>query len=104
MKQFKKLIHDILMSFQSSLNFVFNFKVIRDAFYKEKSLQQKSSFADLVTETDKNVEDLLTKMIKAKYPEHRFIGEETTTEKVVFNDEPVWIIDPVDGTTNFVHK
>jgi myo-inositol-1(or 4)-monophosphatase len=34
----------------------------------------------------------------------RFIGEETTTEKVKFTNNPVWIIDPVDGTTNFVHQ
>lgn len=33
-----------------------------------------------------------------------FIGEESTVDRVDFNDKPVWIIDPVDGTTNFVHK
>ena len=35
----------------------------------------------------------------------RFIGEESAAagEKVVFSDEPTWIIDPIDGTTNFVH-
>ena len=34
----------------------------------------------------------------------RFIGEETTVEKVKFTNDPVWIVDPVDGTTNFVHS
>ena len=34
----------------------------------------------------------------------RFIGEESTVAKVEFTDDPVWIIDPVDGTTNFVHR
>lgn len=33
-----------------------------------------------------------------------FIGEESTFDKVDFNENPVWIIDPVDGTTNFVHR
>lgn len=36
----------------------------------------------------------------------RFIGEETVSsgQKVVLTDEPTWIIDPIDGTTNFVHR
>jgi fructose-1,6-bisphosphatase/inositol monophosphatase family enzyme len=43
-------------------------------------------------------------LIKEKYENHKFIGEESTNEKVEFNDDPVWIVDPVDGTTNFYHK
>lgn len=36
----------------------------------------------------------------------RFIGEESAVDgqKVVLTDDPTWIIDPIDGTTNFVHK
>lgn len=33
-----------------------------------------------------------------------FIGEESTSEKLNFSNDPVWIIDPIDGTTNFVHR
>ena len=35
-----------------------------------------------------------------------FIGEESVAagEKTVFTDKPTWIIDPIDGTTNFVHR
>ena len=35
----------------------------------------------------------------------RFIGEESAAagDKTVFGDDPTWIIDPIDGTTNFVH-
>jgi len=35
----------------------------------------------------------------------RFIGEESAAAgaKTVFGNEPTWIIDPIDGTTNFVH-
>lgn len=79
-------------------------QIIRDAFYKEKSIKEKENYADFVTETDTKVEDVLTKALKSKYPTHNFIGEETTVEKVKFTDHPVWIIDPVDGTTNFAHK
>jgi len=78
--------------------------IIRDAFYKEKTLKDKENYADLVTETDVKVEKVFTETMKKKYPNHRFIGEETTQSKVNFNNDPIWIIDPVDGTTNFVHK
>ncbi|CAF0710717.1 unnamed protein product [Brachionus calyciflorus] len=79
-------------------------QVIRDAFYKEKNVTDKANYADFVTETDTKVEKILTETLKVKYPKHNFIGEETTQGKVQFTDAPVWIIDPVDGTTNFVHK
>ena len=37
---------------------------------------------------------------------YRFIGEESSAEgtSCVFTDDPTWIIDPIDGTTNFVHR
>ena len=44
--------------------------------------------------------------IKSVYPTHRFIGEETYSDTSVsseLTDEYTWVIDPVDGTTNFVH-
>ena len=36
----------------------------------------------------------------------RFIGEESTTAdtKLELSDDPTWVIDPIDGTTNFVHR
>lgn len=64
----------------------------------------KSTDIDLVTETDKKVEDLLITGLKANFPDHKFIGEESASEKNVLTDAPTWMIDPVDGTTNFVHK
>lgn len=37
---------------------------------------------------------------------HRFIGEESVAagEKLELTDSPTWIIDPIDGTVNFVHR
>jgi len=36
----------------------------------------------------------------------RFIGEESTNDdtKLELSDDPTWVIDPIDGTTNFVHR
>ncbi|KAI8145444.1 hypothetical protein BJV82DRAFT_603682 [Fennellomyces sp. T-0311] len=60
---------------------------------------------DLVTETDQAVEKYIKQRLSQTYPEHRFIGEETMAEGVEaeFTEEPTWIVDPIDGTTNFVH-
>lgn len=60
---------------------------------------------DLVTETDKACEDLIFNHLKNKFPEHKFIGEETSAAfgTSELTDDPTWIVDPLDGTTNFVH-
>lgn len=81
-------------------------EVVKDAFYKEKDQKTKESYADIVTETDQAVEKLIISLLQEKYPTHRFIGEESTAEgkKVEWTDTPTWIIDPIDGTANFVHS
>eukprot|EP00775_Hariotina_reticulata_P002876 gene2876-3166_t len=82
--------------------------VIRDGGAKSnKHIEQKSSYADLVTETDKRCEDLIRSMLTEYFPEHKFIGEETaavTGQPGELTDEPTWMVDPLDGTTNFVHS
>lgn len=81
-------------------------EVIRNAVGAGKHVETKASFADLVTETDREVENLLISGFKKKFPDHKFIGEETTSSgtKCELTDSPTWIIDPVDGTMNFVHS
>ncbi|XP_063693611.1 inositol monophosphatase 1-like [Bolinopsis microptera] len=75
------------------------------AYNSHKNIETKESSSDLVTETDKAIEDLISSKVKEKYPEHGFIGEETVSAdgKIVFDDRPTWIVDPIDGTMNFVH-
>lgn len=77
-------------------------KVILEASGQMKKVNVKESFADLVTETDKGVEKMLFDELKKRYPNDRFIGEESAN-KEPWTVEPTWIIDPIDGTTNFVH-
>ncbi|KAG5851041.1 inositol monophosphatase 1-like [Anguilla anguilla] len=81
-------------------------KMIREALKKEISVMQKSSPVDLVTETDQKVEALIISSLKEKYPTHSFIGEESVAAGApsILTDNPTWIIDPIDGTTNFVHR
>lgn len=81
-------------------------RIIADRNSGEKAVVEKSSNIDLLTETDQQVERLLMDGITGKYPEHKFIGEEETSagKKAELTDAPTWIIDPVDGTMNFVHS
>ncbi|XP_043688747.1 inositol-phosphate phosphatase isoform X1 [Telopea speciosissima] len=79
-------------------------EIIRKGFYETKHVEHKGQ-VDLVTETDKACEDLIFNHIKQHYPEHKLIGEETTAAcgTTELTDQPTWIVDPLDGTTNFVH-
>ncbi|KAI3456550.1 hypothetical protein Pfo_013213 [Paulownia fortunei] len=79
-------------------------EVIRFGFYETKRVEHKGQ-VDLVTETDKACEELIFNFLKLQFPDHKFIGEETTAAcgATELTDEPTWIVDPLDGTTNFVH-
>ena len=66
----------------------------------------KGAAADLVTETDLRCEGLIRGRLIAAFPGHRFIGEEESAalgRTPGLTEEPTWLVDPVDGTTNFVH-
>uniref|UniRef100_A0A2K5Y5R3 Inositol-1-monophosphatase n=1 Tax=Mandrillus leucophaeus TaxID=9568 RepID=A0A2K5Y5R3_MANLE len=81
-------------------------EVVCEALKNEMNVMLKSSPVDLVTATDQKVEKMLISSIKEKYPSHSFIGEESVAagEKSILTNNPTWIIDPIDGTTNFVHR
>ena len=57
-------------------------------------------YNDFVTEVDLASEKEIIRVLKASYPEHAFLGEETGLSNQADN---IWIIDPLDGTTNFLH-
>ncbi|XP_054870760.1 inositol monophosphatase 1-like [Amphiprion ocellaris] len=80
-------------------------EVVKEALLDDRAVMTKSSSVDLVTQTDQKVEQLIIQSVKEKFPTHRFIGEESVAagESCVLTDCPTWIIDPIDGTTNFVH-
>jgi len=80
--------------------------MISEAFHRPKNVEVKSGPNDLVTETDKAVEKMVFSAIHDKFPTHKTIGEETVADgvKAEFTDDITWIIDPIDGTMNFVHS
>ncbi|XP_058118905.1 uncharacterized protein LOC131288888 [Anopheles ziemanni] len=70
-----------------------------------KRVDVKGKHWDLVTEYDQRVEDVLLAGIRARFPHHKFCAEESSAasgEKLTLGSEPTWIIDPIDGTVNFV--
>jgi myo-inositol-1(or 4)-monophosphatase len=81
-------------------------KMMMAASGRNTNVDEKDSFADLVTETDKAVEKFLFGEINRRFPSHKTIGEESASDgshKVNWTNDPTWIIDPIDGTMNFVH-
>jgi len=80
-------------------------QLVREAHKEKKDVEIKTNPGDVVTKTDKAVEDLLISGLTSSFPDHKFIGEESVAagQKCKLTDAPTWIIDPVDGTMNFVH-
>ncbi|MBL7067613.1 MAG: inositol monophosphatase [Candidatus Marinimicrobia bacterium] len=57
--------------------------------------------ANVVTEVDRGAEEIIISMIKDRFPDHQILAEETPA---INTSSPFkWIIDPLDGTTNFIH-
>lgn len=71
-------------------------------------LQRKSFEADLLTEVDRECEDVICRVVRSAFPEHAFLGEESSQGAANVIDEALesrgwlWVVDPIDGTTNFV--
>jgi myo-inositol-1(or 4)-monophosphatase len=60
---------------------------------------------ELVTNADLAADKLIIDRIKQVFPEHRFLTEETYSDKSISHnlDTPIWIVDPIDGTVNYAH-
>ncbi len=58
---------------------------------------------DFVTEVDHAAEQAIIETLLTAYPGHGILAEESGTEHGAKDSDYVWIIDPLDGTTNFIH-
>ena len=58
---------------------------------------------DFVTEVDQAAENAIIDILLAAYPGHAILAEESGRSRGAQDSEYVWIIDPLDGTTNFIH-
>ncbi len=75
-------------------------KILKKGFYKDKNISFKAK-KDLVTQFDVEVEKYLKKKFAKKFKEFNIIAEESDNANIEFNNSI--IIDPIDGTTNFVN-
>jgi myo-inositol-1(or 4)-monophosphatase len=62
----------------------------------------KKGVVNLVTEVDRNSEKLIYEAISKTFPGDRFMAEEGTT--TANDSDLIWIVDPLDGTTNYAHR
>jgi myo-inositol-1(or 4)-monophosphatase len=65
---------------------------------------REKAAADLVTDADLASQQAIQSVVAARFPNHAFLGEEQTTKLQTRSaDQFTWIVDPLDGTTNYVH-
>lgn len=76
---------------------------IRHSFNNKLEIDFKENASDLVTDMDKQIEQFFIRKINETFPTHRILGEEGHGDDVQSLEGTVWIIDPIDGTMNFVH-
>ncbi len=62
---------------------------------------RSKTYNDFVSEVDHAAERAIIETLQDAYPDHGFLGEESGADRT--DAENVWIIDPLDGTTNFLH-
>ncbi|HRN25919.1 MAG TPA: inositol monophosphatase family protein [Ignavibacteriaceae bacterium] len=76
-------------------------EIIRNGFGKNFQIEFKTNEKNLVTEIDKKAEKAILDFISKKYPAHNILTEESGEYKK--DSDYLWVIDPIDGTTNFAH-
>jgi len=75
---------------------------LREIHKNVKDIRYKTDKSDIVTEADYRSEKIITQTIRNEFPNHSIISEEEFTYKTDKSDY-TWILDPLDGTGNFVH-
>lgn len=74
------------------------------SFFNPIHIDSKAHANDLVTNIDREIEQFFIERIKTDYPDHKIIGEEGFGDQVETLEGITWILDPIDGTMNFVHQ
>ena len=63
----------------------------------------RKAHSDFVSEVDRSAEEAIIKIVLDAYPDHSILAEESGKSGQVGKSEYQWVIDPLDGTTNFLH-
>lgn len=76
--------------------------ILKNAHAGSENIFEKSGFANFVTAYDCQIQEFLVDKLKEAFPEAGFIGEENHLQEPL-GQGYYFIIDPIDGTTNFIH-
>jgi myo-inositol-1(or 4)-monophosphatase len=76
-------------------------EIIREGFGQSFGIEYKTNESNLVTDIDKASEKHIIEFIRGKYPSHSILAEEGGAD--AYESEYLWVVDPLDGTTNFAH-
>lgn len=88
-------------------------KKVLKHYYGQLSQVQEKELAGLVSEADKESERVIALRLKSRFPRSRFLGEETSyaaqdskevMRQQLSTDDELWVVDPLDGTTNYIHQ
>lgn len=74
---------------------------VRNRMTEDLQIEEKTRFDDLVTNIDKDTQDFMVSRIQANYPDDYILGEENDLYHDV-KEGHVWVLDPIDGTVNFI--
>lgn len=78
--------------------------IIRNSFFETIDVDTKADANDLVTNIDRNIEQFFISRIQRDFPGHKVLGEEGFGDDVRTLEGVIWLLDPIDGTMNFVHQ
>ncbi len=80
--------------------------ILRERLSLDRTIDFKGAI-DLVTDVDRASEELIAAAITGLFPDHRFVGEESSFlsgDTPDNSDRYSWLVDPLDGTTNYAHR
>lgn len=78
-------------------------EILREGYGTTFRIDNKTGRNNLVTEYDFAAEKVIISQLKEKFPNHKFLAEESGETGNQNKDEVIWVIDPLDGTVNFAH-
>jgi len=76
-------------------------KYLKNNFQHRSEVEFKGEI-NLITQKDRESQKIIHRIIKKKFPRHSILGEEDL--EIQKSKEHLWLIDPIDGTTNFAHQ
>ncbi|WP_255169652.1 inositol monophosphatase family protein [Natrononativus amylolyticus] len=76
--------------------------VAEEAFRSGIAVETKNGKTDVVTQADRDAQRAVIEVVREEYPDDPVVGEEDEELKAVPEEGPAWIVDPIDGTNNFV--